>query len=147
MSLEGIVRPRCYTVGFMFDMGGRVLLLRKTRPRWQAGLLNGIGGKLEEGETPYECMIREFHEEAGVYHHEWDHVTTMEGYEDDGELWHVHIFKAFVNTFPDDLTMITDVGEQIEVHDAEALPETIVPNLRWIVPLCRETNLKLVEMF
>lgn len=30
------------------------------------GKYNGLGGKLEEGETPYECVIREVKEESGL---------------------------------------------------------------------------------
>jgi|SRR5580700_9425572 8-oxo-dGTP diphosphatase len=57
----------------------RVLMIEKLKPAWQAGKLNGVGGKidhyLEEGrggtdyrrlETPLEAMVREFHEETGV---------------------------------------------------------------------------------
>lgn len=56
------------------------LLIRKTHPEWQKGKLNGIGGKIEKKEkltsngivdhwlleTPFEAMIREFHEETGI---------------------------------------------------------------------------------
>jgi hypothetical protein len=36
-----------YVVGFAFDTDGRVALIRKNRPEWQAGRLNGIGGHVE----------------------------------------------------------------------------------------------------
>lgn len=55
---------RHYVCGFAFTEDGRVLLIRKARPDWQAGLLNGIGGKVEKGETPTGAMMREFEEET-----------------------------------------------------------------------------------
>ena len=57
-----------YVVGFVFnETMNSVLLIRKNHPEWQSGLLNGIGGKIEEGETPVQAMSREFVEEAGVF--------------------------------------------------------------------------------
>lgn len=54
-------------VGFLFDdTGDNVLLIRKNRPDWMAGRLNGIGGKVESGESPESAMYREFWEETGV---------------------------------------------------------------------------------
>lgn len=56
-----------YCLGFVFAAdGSRVLLIEKRRPAWQAGLMNGIGGKVEPNETPQEAMVRECQEEAGL---------------------------------------------------------------------------------
>jgi 8-oxo-dGTP pyrophosphatase MutT (NUDIX family) len=55
-----------YVLGFYFTLDQRrVALIRKNKPEWQAGRLNGIGGKIEEGERPIDAMVREFAEEAG----------------------------------------------------------------------------------
>jgi 8-oxo-dGTP pyrophosphatase MutT (NUDIX family) len=53
-----------------------VALIRKVRPSWQAGLLNGVGGHIESGETPHDAMVREFEEEAGVHVPRWLHIRT-----------------------------------------------------------------------
>lgn len=69
-----------YVLGFAFDSDSRVALIKKARPDWQAGRWNGIGGKVEEGETSKEAMAREFAEETGVlieYPH-WRRVALME---------------------------------------------------------------------
>lgn len=52
--------------------GGRILLIEKKRGLG-AGKINGPGGRLEPGETPRECAVREVEEEllitpAGVAH-------------------------------------------------------------------------------
>jgi 8-oxo-dGTP diphosphatase len=57
-----------YVLGFVFDAGcNQVLLIRKRRPAWQAGTLNGIGGRIEDGDLgAAEAMSREMREETGV---------------------------------------------------------------------------------
>src|SRR5439155_26466068 len=80
-----------YVCGFLFSPDrGRVVLIRKRRPAWQAGKLNGVGGKLEAGETPIDAMRREFREEAAVDVHDWQHVLTLTGTD-----WQGHFFRAF----------------------------------------------------
>ncbi len=57
-----------YVAGFMFRRSNsEVALVRKNKPDWQRGKLNGIGGKVEESDCgPHEAMAREFLEETGV---------------------------------------------------------------------------------
>ena len=56
-----------YVLGLMLSPDRKhVVLIRKNRPSFLAGLLNGVGGHIEEGETPVEAMTREFNEEAGL---------------------------------------------------------------------------------
>lgn len=59
--------PIKYVLGFLFNRNRNcVVLIKKTKPAWQAGLLNGVGGKIEPGEDARQAMIREFREETGV---------------------------------------------------------------------------------
>lgn len=59
-----------YVLGFAFSHDyanyDRVMLIRKTKPDWQKGKLNGVGGKIEAGETPHRAMAREFEEETSL---------------------------------------------------------------------------------
>lgn len=55
---------KSYCLGFVF-YDRKVLLLRKNRPKWQAGKLNGLGGHIEDNESPWSAMQREFQEETG----------------------------------------------------------------------------------
>jgi 8-oxo-dGTP diphosphatase len=67
-----------YVVGFMFNPAeNAVLLIRKRRPLWQEGKLNGIGGRIEEGETPEGAMRRECVEEVGIYCDTWNHFCVL----------------------------------------------------------------------
>lgn len=50
-------------------ISGRKILLKKATRGISKGKWNGPGGKLELGETPKECMIREAYEETGLKMH------------------------------------------------------------------------------
>lgn len=56
-----------YVCGYAFNEDkSRVALITKNRPEFLAGKMVGIGGKVEENESPPEAMVREFEEEAGT---------------------------------------------------------------------------------
>ncbi len=59
-----------------------------------AGKWNGLGGKLEQGESPEECVIREVREESGL---ELDHprlhgMVMFPGFK--GNDWYVFVYTA-----------------------------------------------------
>ena len=116
-----------YACGFLFSTDRhRLLLIRKRRPVWQAGHLNGVGGKLEHGETPIDAMKREFREEASLDIADWQPCLTLTGPD-----WRGHFFRAFGDI--DSARALTD--EPLEVHLAMQLPPDVIPNLKWMVPL------------
>ena len=53
-----------FTICFI-QQGSKILLLNRERPAWM-GVWNGVGGKLEEGESAREAIIREIKEETGI---------------------------------------------------------------------------------
>ena len=58
-----------YVAGLAFTNSALqcVALVHKNRgPSGVVGKWTGIGGKIEEGETPSEAMVREFAEETGI---------------------------------------------------------------------------------
>ncbi len=50
----------------LVDIDGRVLIAKRPAGKQLAGLWEFPGGKVEPGETPEECLIRELHEELGI---------------------------------------------------------------------------------
>lgn len=50
----------------LVDADGRVLIAQRPEGKQLAGLWEFPGGKVEQGETPEECLIRELREELGV---------------------------------------------------------------------------------
>lgn len=50
----------------LFDKAGRVLLAKRPEGKAMAGLWEFPGGKLDEGETPEQALVRELREELGI---------------------------------------------------------------------------------
>lgn len=125
---------QAYTCGFMIDRHGNTILVEKLKPAWQAGKLNGIGGKIEINETPHACMRREWREETGDDHADWDHVCSLQFPECE-----VYFFRAIVDHLPA-FWMQNDVGEYLSVWNAAGLPAKVIDNLRWLIPLCMDRN-------
>lgn len=104
-----------YVVGLIFDSSNKkILLVRKNRPKWQLGKLNGVGGKVEENETPYEAVVRECEEECGLLLHNWllvDCFTDNNNYE-------VFFFTTQAGNIH---KAYTKTDEVIEVFEIESL--------------------------
>lgn len=82
-----------YSLGFIQSLdGSRVLLMQKNRPVFLAGLYNGVGGHIEEGETPVQAMTRECDEEADlrIPQEAWNSLGVIT----DNEHYEVHVFGA-----------------------------------------------------
>jgi 8-oxo-dGTP diphosphatase len=123
-----------FVAGLLYsDEGDRVTLILKNRPEWQAGHYNAVGGKIEFGETPEMAMKREFIEEAGV-DIDWDARFVLEGQD-----YRVHFFSCHNSEAMRHLRTVTD--EIIEVVEAYDLPENLIPNLWWIVPMMNDGSL------
>ena len=55
-----------YVLGFVFIGSDKILLQLKNRGGdYLNGKLNGLGGKIEEGESAISAMVREYFEETG----------------------------------------------------------------------------------
>lgn len=122
---------KLYALGFAFDKDFKqVVLIRKNKPTWQKGLLNGVGGKVEPGETPYNAMVREFREETGVLHESWSHALDLE--------FHEALVSVYYTTSApiNECTSTTD--ETIELRSVEEVPDlSTIPNIPWMLYMCR----------
>lgn len=55
------------TLCYVMDNDKTLMLLRNKKENdYHEGKWNGLGGKLEQGETPEECAVREVYEESGL---------------------------------------------------------------------------------
>jgi 8-oxo-dGTP diphosphatase len=125
-----------FVVGFLFEVdGNRVLLIEKKRPDWQRERLNGVGGRVEDGEDPYAAMRREFTEEAGVEVSDWYRFALL----NDRRGWSIHFFSAFNSTAFDAAHPMTDEAlRRFFVWQRDHLP--VIPNLRWLIPMALSIN-------
>ena len=84
-----------YVLGFAFtEEATSVLLVRKNRPDWQKGKLNGIGGKIKIRETPIAAINREAFEGAGIKV-SWQHKGVIKGTNNAGSEFECHVFYAY----------------------------------------------------
>lgn len=120
-----------YVTGFMFSANAeKVVLIRKLNPEWQKGLFNGVGGKVEVGETSLAAMVREFTEETGVNTKANDWTLFSNVYRKD--YYDVDMFFARSDLA---FTAKTVEAEPISLLPVNPLPENLIPNLRWLIPL------------
>lgn len=117
-----------YVVGLVFDPKQRVMLIEKNRPDWQKGYFNGVGGEINNNETPINAMIRECKEESGLEITNWqlyDKVVFPNGIE----------LNYFCSLIRSDLlnTFRSMTDEQITVFLYRDLPKRIQPDIRDII--------------
>ena len=133
-------KPTEYVLGFGFDDAmERVLLIEKKKPDWQAGYLNGIGGKIEEADMSlFHAMTREFYEECGleVSFHDWSYLCAMNFRDVFSEQIDatVHILHVNLSGMFDRYRQCEDeIPTPVLVEDIASYK--VVNNLRWIVPM------------
>jgi len=69
-----------YTLGFMLSRSLKSVLVINKKRGLHIGLINGIGGRLGEGEDPLDGMIREAKEETCIdLPTAWSHYATLSG--------------------------------------------------------------------
>lgn len=131
---------RDYVLGFSFDLKTEhVVLIRKNKPEWQKGKWNGVGGKIERGETPIIAMRREFEEETGIKESEqgdWAEFALL-----DGPGFQVYVFRSWI---PHTVlrSAYTRAGEVVAIWSMRELFDGIacVSNLKALIALALITD-------
>jgi 8-oxo-dGTP diphosphatase len=76
---------------------GKTLMVHRIKKHndMHMGKWNGLGGKLDPGETPEECAIREIYEESGLRARnlEWKGLLTFPGFANE-EDWYTFVFVS-----------------------------------------------------
>lgn len=131
------ISQSAYVAGLMFsECRNWVGLIEKIKPRYQAGKLNAIGGKIELNETPIDAMIREFFEETGVQ-------TDPDTWQPFVLLHNNHFQVYFYTAFTDKLQQAnTTTEERVAITRVRDIPlYAHLPNLQWLIPLALDKSL------
>jgi 8-oxo-dGTP diphosphatase len=122
-----------YVLGFVFRSND-VLLICKTHPGWQAGRLNGVGGKIEEGETPEQAMHREFKEEVGgVRVGDWHSFAMLLG-----DNYVCYCYFAFCSSTAK-VRALTE--EAVSWYNVDAVPYSALPSTKWLIQMALDSDL------
>lgn len=129
-----------YVCGFVVTDNGYITLIKKNKPEWQKGKYNGLGGKLEAGETLHGAMRREFLEEAGKDVANWEHRVSLVGKD-----FTVNFFIAFdKEPFP---LAECEEGDIIWANlSTVGSLVNLIPNLKWIIPFCVQKQFLSIEV-
>lgn len=126
-----------YVLGFAFLFkGAQVLLMKKARPDWQKGKVNGIGGKIEPGEKSVNAMVREFKEETGVVTkpEDWRMFATLNGKD--------HIVTCYTSQLSSVAWHTTDPSEPVfSCAPEEIFKYNVIPNLHYLIPLAKDKTI------
>lgn len=123
----------------------QVMLIRKSRPEWMKGRLNGIGGHIEPSdETPLDAMKREFSEETQLTNPKWEQFAILSGEDDNNEPFVVHWFTCEVQRAID-YRAVGASDEPVNWWPMSAIRHSIcntpiMPNLLWLIELARAYN-------
>lgn len=124
---------RGFVLALLYSMDGRqVVLMQRTRPLWQAGRVNALGGGIIEGETPASAARREVREECGVDVAEWTEVVVWEDAE-----YRMHVMRAMSARASEARTL---EDQEVFLASVDALPANVIDNLRWLVPLALDRD-------
>jgi len=110
-----------FTLIFMFSKNlDNVLLLERKKPPF-VGLLNGLGGKKESGETWSQCAIRELYEESGLM--EAVDYKNLEFLMEIGPpQFTMHVFAGVLSTDWPHKEMVLSEGT-LRMYDAKSIAE------------------------
>lgn len=117
-----------------------VLLIHKKRPAFLAGMWNGIGGKIEPGETGLQAMVREFKEECGITtrQKEWERIAHAAYPSVDSQM---DVYRCFLpisqllryRTMTDEVVCHFDVDRVLEDGGKSRL--TITQEAQYFIPM------------
>jgi len=140
-----------YVCGFCFDLEKtKVVLIKKERPDWQKGKLNGVGGHVEKYDDDIYCaMEREFFEETGLNIDErnWAKFSIYIAVD-----YIVHFMKTFnseienVKTTTDEEIGVYSIPLLNSILNEETTLETI-PNLKWLIPMALDNNILTAQIY
>jgi 8-oxo-dGTP diphosphatase len=141
-----------YVAGFLFSSNKEVLLVRKNKPEWQKGRLNGIGGKVEPtDETHSHAMSREFLEEAGVNIPVTDWTEFCTYYWVQGIVHFYYLIDYNNEYFTRARTCTKETIVRVEIGALNRSQPIFHPktetiyNLKWLIPLALDPSLNFIK--
>ena len=119
-----------YVLGFMFTEDlENVLLIKKLKPKWQSGKLNGVGGKIEDNDSSDEWAMY-------TEDHDWKKFLVLKGRD-----WECLVYRAISDKAYKYVRMEQEEPVLFKVKDI--LASNVLPNVKWIIPMALDTEFEL----
>ncbi|MFZ3579738.1 NUDIX hydrolase [Virgibacillus sp. DJP39] len=140
-----------YTI-CLIRKGERILLLNRNK-KPTMGLWNGVGGKIEENETPYEGVIRETFEETAI---QLDSVTYKGNviFKDKDEIEDNEGMYVFIADLPDEAHIATPLHTDEGILEWKSIDwildddnRGVISNLKKYLPRILEDDNNLEHTF
>lgn len=147
-----------YVVGFAFNpKKTQVVLIKKNKPDWQRGKLNGVGGKVEKMipetelqrahiETPHQAMVREFQEETGALLLKWHRFAVLTFGKEEQPDAILHCFRIFTEEISVCKTM---EEEEIGFYDPKMIIASsglCIENLKVLIPMAMDEDFQFADI-
>ncbi|HDX9580441.1 TPA: 8-oxo-dGTP diphosphatase [Bacillus pseudomycoides] len=119
-----------YTICFIRK--GREILLLNRNKKPTMGMWNGVGGKIEGNETPYEGVVRETFEETGIQLHS----VTYKGnviFKDKDELGDSDGMYVFLADLPDEVHIDTPLSTDEGILEWKSIDWILDDNNRGVI--------------
>lgn len=129
-----------YVVGLAFDSSREqvALVLKQSGPPCVIGNWNGVGGKIEDGESPLEAMVREFYEETGadLPENEWEQFAVLHA-----DNYDLYFFAAATDRV---LSAKTVEKEEVRIWKCSEVvaQQNILHNIRWMIPFLQDPEIE-----
>jgi 8-oxo-dGTP diphosphatase len=130
------MKEQVYTIGALFPPDlSRIVLIKKIKPEWQKGKYNLPGGKTKTGETPQECISREFYEETGlvVLPKEWKHIGSIIGTSSKNK-YIVDVLTAIIQGDQDINNDTDEKARWFRLGSYSLRTAPLISNLDWLIP-------------
>lgn len=133
-----------YTLGLIYNpKNTQILLQLKDKPDWQHGRYNGIGGKVEQNETPDHAMLRKGIEEIGV-EAAWTHKGQIKVNEHLIDLYKTNLSGTSIRYAIKHAQRNTN--ETLDLSWIDQMPENILSNLTYLVPMLADDKFELCSI-
>ena len=104
---------------------------------WEKGKLNGIGGKIENGETALQAIVREAKEETAIVTDEtdWKYFCLMQG-----KNWKIYVHKCFLSEDILSKWQMTTDKRPFYLYVSQVYEYQNVSNLQWLMEMAVDDN-------
>lgn len=127
-----------------------VLLIERTKDDWQKGMLNGLGGKIDKNEKPFDAVLRELKEE--YYYEDSKDLIVISNFgvmQERGMFGNIYAYACIDKNYHNNYTKFCEqlyegrieVEGKVRSYDIKtiltdvAYKKKVLSNITWMIPM------------